>query len=120
MLLFKKKFLDLILRGEKTQTLRIWPHRRMRLGQQSYIPGVGYIAVESVDAVEFDDLTDTDAQLDGFASLDALRDEIGRLYPEGLTDGKQLFRVRFRVLSADEQAVAIAERTKRKAAKTQA
>ena len=56
-----------------------------------------------------------DAQRDGFASLRELRDEIARLYPEGLTDGKQLFRVSFRVLSADEQAAAIAERKRRKA-----
>lgn len=114
MLLFKKKFLDLIRQGEKTQTIRIWPHRKLRVGQRSYIPGVGYIAIESVDPVEFDQLTDDDARRDGFATVGDLRKEIEHLYPDGLTSSQQVFRVRFRVFAAAEQAAAIAERQLRK------
>lgn len=114
MLLFKKKFLDLIRRGEKTQTIRIWPHRKLRLGQRSYIPGVGYIRITAVDAVGLADLTDDDATLDGFARLQELHDEIHRLYPDGLTDGQQAFRVRFSLLIPSEQQQAIAEREARK------
>jgi hypothetical protein len=113
-LLFKKQFLDLIRRGEKSQTIRIWPHRKLRVGQRSYIPGVGYIAIEAVDAVDLDSLTETDAQLDGFATLAALREEIVRLYPAGLIRDEQAFRVRFRVYSPAEQAAAILERQERK------
>jgi hypothetical protein len=114
MLLFKKKFLDLICRGEKTQTIRIWPHRKMRVGQRSYIPGVGYIRIVAVDAVKLNDLTDDDARLDGFSNLCDLLDEIQRLYPNGLTGGQQAYRVRFSLLSPAEQQQAIAEREARK------
>ncbi len=47
MLLFKKAFLPAIRAGRKTQTVRLWKHRRMRTGQQSYIPGAGHIEVEA-------------------------------------------------------------------------
>ena len=79
MLLFKKKFLDAIRRGEKTQTVRLWKFRRMRPGQRSYIPGAGYIEVLNVDEVALDALTDDDARPDGFPSADALRGEIAQL-----------------------------------------
>src|SRR5262245_8551196 len=95
MLLFKKKFLDAIRAGEKTQTIRLWPHRRMKVGQRSYIPGVGYIRVTAVDAVELADLTDDDARLDGFENADLLRTEIEQLYPQELATDYRAFRVRF-------------------------
>src|SRR5687767_1382058 len=114
MLLFKKKFLDLIRAGEKTQTIRIWPHRKLRVGQRSYIPGAGYISIDAVDAVELGDLTEEDAMRDGFASLLELRGEIERLYPEGLVNGNQAFRVRFRVLPPKQQQAAIKERERKK------
>ena len=62
MLLFKKKFLQAIRSGEKTQTVRLWPFCRMRSGQRSYIPGVGYIRIDAVDEVELAHLTDDDAR----------------------------------------------------------
>ena len=73
MLLFKKKFLQAIRAGEKTQTIRLWKHRRMRAGQRSYIPGVGDIRVTLVEEVELDRLSDADARPDGFANADLLR-----------------------------------------------
>lgn len=103
MLLFKKKFLEAIRCGDKTQTIRIWKHRRMRAGQRSYIPGAGYIRVEAVDQVELDDLDEDDARRDGFESLAELRAEIERLYPEGLGDARQAYRVRFVLLPPEQQ-----------------
>ena len=114
MLLFKKQFLNLIRTGEKTQTVRIWPHRKYRSGQRSYIPGVGYIQITEVAAVPLAELTEDDARLDGFLNLAALFAEIERLYPAGLSGGEQSFRVRFRVLSPDEQALAIQEKEEKK------
>ncbi len=118
MLLFKKKFLELIRAGEKTQSIRIWPYRKMKVGQRSYIPGAGYIRIEAVDAVQLAELTDDDAARDGFANAAALLAEIALLYPEGLNppEGKQLqaYRIRFQLLSPEEQAVAIAERRAKK------
>ncbi|HTU24261.1 MAG TPA: ASCH domain-containing protein [Pirellulales bacterium] len=114
MLLFKKKFLAAIARGEKTQTIRLWKYRKMRAGQRSYIPGVGYISVLSVDEVTLPELTEDDARLDGFDSADALRAEIQNLYGAALAAGSHAFRVRFRVLDPREQAEAVAERESRR------
>jgi hypothetical protein len=103
MLLFKKKFLEAIRQGRKTQTIRLWKHRRMRAGQRSYIPGVGYIRVTAVEEVRLDGLTDADALPDGFESADTLWAEIAKLYPKQLAEGHRAYRVVFCVLPAEEQ-----------------
>lgn len=103
MLLFKKKFLPAIREGSKTQTIRLWKFRRMRAGQRSYIPGAGYIRVESVDPVALDALSDEDARPDGFETADQLRDELAQLYPQQLADGYQAYRIVFRLLPPEEQ-----------------
>lgn len=95
MLLFKKKFLDAIRRGEKTQTVRLWTRPRMSAGQRSYIPGVGYIRIEAVDHVPLDQLTDDDARLDGFPTAAALRAEIDAIYSQYPDRGQQPYRIRF-------------------------
>lgn len=102
MLLFKKKFLAAIRRGDKTQTIRLWKHRRMRAGQRSYIPGVGYIRIVAVDSVQLDSLTEDDANRDGFDSLESLRAEIEQLYAEQMAAGYQAYRVVFEVLPGEE------------------
>jgi hypothetical protein len=114
MLLFKKKYLDAIGAGTKTQTIRLWKHCRMRSGQRSYIPWAGYIRVTTVDRVKIKDLTDDDAVLDGFESVELLRAELRTMYTAELTAGYQAYRVRFEVLSPEEQAEARAEKVKRK------
>lgn len=103
MLLFKKKFLDAIRSGTKTQTIRLWPRRQMRSGQRSYIPGVGYIRITEVASVELCELTDSDALPDGFETAAALRSEIIELYAEKLESGYQAYRVVFHILPEDEQ-----------------
>jgi hypothetical protein len=114
MLLFKKKYLDAIRAGTKTQTIRLWEHCRMRSGQRSYIPGAGYIRVTAVDLVALEALTDEDAVLDGFESAESLHCELSTMYTAELEAGYQAYRVRFELLSADEQAAACAEKLKRK------
>ena len=98
MLLFKKKFLPAIRSGEKTQTIRLWPWRRMRSGQRSYIPGIGPIRIDCVEPVRLEDLTDADAQPDGFETADALREELHSIYAEKIAQGYQAFRLVFCVL----------------------
>jgi hypothetical protein len=102
MLLIKKKFLPAIRRGEKTQTIRLWKHRRMRAGQRSYIPGVGPVRIHAVDEVRLDDLTDADARPDGFDDARQLRAELEALYAEQLAAGYQAYRVAFEVLAEQE------------------
>ncbi|HEX3654682.1 MAG TPA: ASCH domain-containing protein [Pirellulales bacterium] len=113
MLLFKKKFLEAIRQGEKTQTIRLWKFCRMRAGQRSYIPGVGYIRVETVEPVQLDQLDDRDAQPDGFATADLLRREIAQLYGDVQAEGYSPYRIVFRVLDADEQAVCREQRRRK-------
>ena len=103
MLLFKKKFLPAIRCGEKTQTIRLWKHRKMRAGQRSYIPGAGYIRVTAVDEVRLEELTDEDARRDGFETAQQLRAEIARLYARQLAAGDRAYRVAFHVLPPEEQ-----------------
>jgi hypothetical protein len=97
MLLFKKKFLEAIRQGQKTQTIRLWKHRMMRDGQRSYIPGVGAIRIVSVESVELDQLTDDDARPDGFDSAESLRQELRSIYGEKLASGYQAYRVKFEI-----------------------
>ncbi|GHT18893.1 hypothetical protein FACS1894189_7280 [Planctomycetales bacterium] len=103
MLLFKKKFIDPIRRGEKTQTIRLWDRRRMKPGQRSYIPGIGYIAILLVEPVELDQLTDDDAVPDGFATAALLREELQSLYSEKIEQGFIPFRICFSVYPKQEQ-----------------
>ena len=114
MLLFKKKFLEQIKRGEKTQTIRFWEYRRMKPGQRSYIPGIGYIAIVSVEPVELSLLTDEDAMLDGFSSADLLRKEIRALYTTSVRKKKTPFKVRFSVYPPQDQEVMVQERKRKK------
>ena len=97
MLLFKKKFLPAIRSGEKTQTIRLWPYRRMRAGQRSYIPGIGYIQIDRVEEVLLEDLTDQDALPDGFESVDALRKEINEIYQDKIEAGYKVFKITFSI-----------------------
>ncbi len=103
MLLFKKKFLEAIRQGSKTQTIRMWKFRMMRTGQRSYIPGAGYIRIESVEQITLDDLTEEDAVRDGFETLAALRAELQSIYSPTSADGRKPFRIRFALLPPEEQ-----------------
>jgi len=114
MLLFKKKFIELIRRGEKTQTIRLWHRARMRAGQRSYIPGIGYISILSVEQVDLERLTDVDAIPDGFATVELLRHEIRSIYADELKRGLQAFRIRFHVFPPREQKRMKEERRWRK------
>ena len=98
MLLFKKKFLPAIRAGEKTQTIRLWKWRQMRVGQRSYIPGAGHVSIDRVEEVRLQDLTDADAVPDGFATAEALRHELATIYGEKLAAGYKAFRIVFHVV----------------------
>ncbi len=109
MLLFKKKFLDAIRSGEKTQTIRLWKHRMMRTGQRSYTPGIGRIRITCVEQVAIDQLTDADAVPDGFASAADLRHELETIYGEKLQAGYQAYRIVFHREPEEASSPATAE-----------
>ena len=117
MLLFKKKYLEQIRNGEKTQTIRLWKYCRLKPGQRSYITGVGYIRIDSVEPVELANLTDTDAILDGFPTADALRAELCTLYPVDVLAKLRPYIIRFSVYSPSEQQAIMEEQNKKRADK---
>ena len=114
MLLFKKKFIEQIKQGEKTQTIRLWQYRRMKPGQRSYVPGVGYIAITSVEPVKLAQLTDDDAKLDGFPTADMLRKELRSLYEADVLEKMTPFRIRFSVYPPREQKKIAKEQQRKK------
>ena len=117
MLLFKQKFIEQIRNGEKTQTIRLWKYRRMKPGQRSYIPGVGYIRIDSVKPVELAQLTDADATLDGFPSADALRAELCALYGADVLAKLNPYVIKFSVYPPSEQKTITEEQDKKRADK---
>ncbi len=114
MLLFKKKFIEPIRRGEKTQTIRLWKRPQMRSGQRSFIPGIGYISILSVEQVELERLTDEDAVPDGFSTAEELRQEIRTLYADTSKTDRRVFRIRFSVFPADMQVKIKEEQARKK------
>jgi hypothetical protein len=99
MLFFQARYLDLIRRGRKSQTIRLWRHPRVKVGQRAYVPGLApaRLLITAVDVLpSLAALTAADARADGFATCRQLRAEIARLY-KGVTD-RQLYRVRFKYL----------------------
>ena len=94
-LFFKKPLQVAIREGRKRTTLRRWDRPRVRVGQEAFAPGVGWLAIERVEPVELDALGDDDALADGFGSLGELRHALAELYPDAAGDGKRWFRVCF-------------------------
>jgi hypothetical protein len=91
----KKVFFDAIRRSAKRTTLRYWRSCRIKAPSVHTIPGLGRARIESVQPVELRDLTDADAQADGFANLRALRRALHALYPPEQRQGRTLYMVRF-------------------------
>jgi hypothetical protein len=98
LLLFKKVFAQPIVTGQKTTTLRRWDRPRCRPGQRVFAPGVGYLQVTEVQQVLLKNLSDHDAQQDGFPTTRALRATLKSLY--GSLRNQKLYRVRFHFLGS--------------------
>lgn len=102
--LFFKKALQVAIRdGRKRTTIRRWDRPRLRVGQEAFAPGLGWLAIERVDPIELDTLADADAHADGFDSLGDLRLLLLALYPDHASDGKRWFRIGFSMSRAYER-----------------
>ena len=98
-LFFKKPFQDAIRANRKNTTIRRWARPRVRVGQRAFSPGLGWLAIDSVDVVQLEELGDEDANADGFPTVSDMKRLLLELYPGYATDQKQWFRIRFRVSS---------------------
>jgi hypothetical protein len=94
-LLFKRQFIDAILRGTKTTTLRRWKYARLHPRCRAFVPGVGWLKILSCDRIEQQNLTAADAVADGFGSLKELQDTLRKIYPGQDRDGRNWYRVAF-------------------------
>src|SRR5438045_1942940 len=97
LLLFKKQFLEPIRTGRKCTTIRRWSRPRVRAGGTAFSPGLGYLTIESIDAITLSALNDQDAAEDGFPTARHMRRELKKLCNPSPADGKTWFRIRFRL-----------------------
>lgn len=94
-LAFKQVYIDPILQGAKTTTLR----RNARVAEGDLVnatcrrghPPFAVLRVRKVHEVRIDDLTDGDAMEDGFVDREDLKKAISDIYPEA----DRLFRIVF-------------------------
>ena len=93
-MLFEQRFWAGIADGSVTMTFRRWRRRQVVAGRRYRTAG-GIVAVESVDVVAEDDVTDAEAHRAGYPSAATLVADL-RGTPE-----LPLYRVRFRVLDGD-------------------
>jgi len=98
MLLMKKQFFDAIRTGRKTTTLRYWRRRMVSADSVHTIRGLGRVHIDSITKVAPSDLTDGDAQADGFDTLAQLSETLDGLYPPADRRDRQLYKVSFTFL----------------------
>lgn len=93
-MLFKKWVLDGIKSGRITHAFRFWTKPTVRVGG-SLRTAIGILAIEKVEAIKLDEISDEDASRAGFDTREALLDELqkGR-------DGT-LYRIAFRLSGPD-------------------
>src|SRR5687768_8981530 len=82
LLLFKKVFAEAIRSGRKRTTVRRWDRARVSPGKRAYCPGLGYLNIEAVEPVKWDELSEADAIADGFATLSEMKTTLLSIYPQ--------------------------------------
>jgi len=100
----KKEYYDAIRAVTKTATLRFWKRPMVQVGEVHTVRGLGRVRIEAVRRVELTELTEADAQADGFDSLPALRDALEQYYPPERRKDRSLYQVRFTYLDARPRA----------------
>ncbi len=92
---FKDKYRNLLLNGKKRATIRIYTN--LKPGDEVYIHCggkiIGIAEIEDVQEKRIDELTEEDAKIDGFESLDELIREIKGIYG----DIESVYVIKFRL-----------------------
>ena len=99
--MFQRRFWEPIQRGEVTVAFRRWKRHQVVAGRVYRSPA-GRLAVDSVDIVEPDAITQDDARRAGFADADAVRRELRG------DDGDAVFRIEFRHLDEPDPRTELA------------
>lgn len=82
-IIFKGKFLDKIISGEKNQTIRNWKKINLKIGE--IVEATNYkkkikIKIKEIYIKNFLDITEKEAILDGFNSLISFQNEVLKIY----------------------------------------
>jgi hypothetical protein len=108
-LIFKARFIPLILNGSKTQTIRARNTTRegdlVQARCRYHEPAFGILRVTAVTAMKRSELSETDAKADGFDTLADLQKTLKQLYPQ-LSSASELFRIQFEYMGTPEQILA--------------
>lgn len=102
MILFKEKFVPLILSGIKTQTRRTWRKPRVQAGslyqcKTSYqTRPFAHVRVTNVRRQRLGEMTQEDAVAEGFASVDEFKKEFQSVYG-GWDDATEVWVIEFEV-----------------------
>lgn len=94
LVLFPQRFHAGLADGSVTLAFRRWRRPAAKAGGRQRTP-VGELAIDAVDPVAVDDITDADARRAGYANLDELLTELAR-HPEGT-----LYRIELHLAGAD-------------------
>jgi len=92
--LFPQRFLTGLADGSVTLAFRRWRRPAAKAGGRQRTP-VAELAIDAVDEVAVDDLTEADARRAGYADLDELLAELAR-HPDGT-----LYRIELHLAGAD-------------------
>lgn len=93
-MLFKRLFLDGISSGEITLAFRRWTRPTVRAGR-TLKTALGVLAIDSVERVAADAITDGEARRAGYPSLDALKAELDA------RDEGEIYRIELRLAGPD-------------------
>jgi hypothetical protein len=97
-MLIKHQVLEQIANGTVRLAFRRWRRPTVRTGGQLRT-AVGILAIDVVEVVTLDQITDADAQQSGYASRVALMDDLGQ------TGTGQIYRIQLHVTGPDPRAV---------------
>jgi hypothetical protein len=101
-MLIPKRFWEPIEQGEVTVTFRRWKRSQVVAGRV-YRTAAGRLAVEAVDEVTPQEISDDDARRAGYPDADALRRDLRG------EEGQPVFRIRFRHLSEPDPRSELAD-----------
>ena len=110
-MLFRRAFLDGIASGEITVAFRRWIRPTVRAGG-TLKTAVGVLAIESVERVSAEEITEAEARRAGFPSLSALMAELdarGARSARGARGQGEIYRIELRLAGPDPR-IALRER----------
>ena len=93
-MLFSQELRSEVLGGEITVSFRLWKRPKVKAGGRYPVgPGLGLIEVDSVELINFADITNADVRRAGEPDRETLRRRAAHAGP--IDDGTLLYRVEF-------------------------